>query len=268
MKEVKGEKEKHVSAERNQEKSFKLPLHDFLKINLITFSVPLYGCLAVFLLFEYYFIRLFSIPVQIHFLLLPPFFLFLYYLYMVILIETCRIWVNYWNRKSPPKQGVFQRILTDKNSEIGQLLVYYHKRGFIIKYPVWITSKSPFPWLVKRALRRIGHNKIGKNVVYEDCYYGLEFTHIEDDVFIYPTSAISSHEVNSIFGKLTLLEVKLDKKTILYPGIIVGPGAETEANHVIYPNTVLHKNWRGVPNEFYYQGSPGKPFKNLINKAD
>ncbi len=258
----------YTELEAKQEKTFGLPFLDFIKINFITFIIPFYLCLALFWAFEYIFIRLFPIPIFIHFIILPNLFMLLYYMYLLILIEICRLWGNYWNRKSPPIQGVFKRILDEKNSEAGKLMKYYHKRGFMIKFPIWITSKSPFPWLVKRALRRIGHNKIGKRVFYEDCYYGLEFTDINDDTIIYPTSALSSHAVNSIFGKISMLEIKLGKKTTLYPGIIAGPGAEIEDGYVIYPNTVLHKNWRGVPEKSYYQGSPGRPINPPQHEKD
>jgi hypothetical protein len=169
--------------------------------------------------------------------------------------------VRKWNKKSAPQQGVFKRVLDDKNSPEWQMIKYYHKRGFIIKYPMWVASKSPFPWLLNRLLRKVGHNKIGNNVIYCDAYSGLEFTDIGDNSFIYPSTAISSHEVNSIFGKLNILEIKLGSNTTLYPGIIVGPGALLKDDYAIYPNTVLHKNWRGKQDKFCYQGSPGHPIE-------
>lgn len=252
-------------SDEKKEATVKLPAINFFKINFISFLVPFYPCLGLFLLFEYYFITLFSIPLIFHFLILPGFLLFLYYTYLIILIEFCRFWTSRWNKKSPPIQGVFPRILDNVNSPEGKLIKYYHNRGFIVKYPIWLTSKSPFPWLVNRALRRISHNKISRNVIYCDCYVGLEFTNLEENVFIYPTTALSAHEVNTIFGKITMLEIALGKNTTLYPGIIVGPGALTTDNSVIYPNTVLHKNWRGKPGKFYYQGSPGHPIEiNLL----
>ncbi len=248
--------------ENNEKKqTVELPALDFFKINILSFIVPLYVCLCLFLLFEFFFITLFSIPLIIHFLILPGFFLALYYVYLIVLIEFSAFWARKWSKKSPPVQGVFKRILEDVNSEEGRMIKYYHKRGFIIKYPVWLTSKSPFPWLINRALRRIGHNKIGKNVIFCDSYVGLEFTDLGDNVFIYPTTALSSHAVNTIFGKISMLEIKLKKNTTLYPGIIAGPGVLTQENNVIYPNTVLHKNWRGKPGKFYYQGSPGRPLE-------
>ena len=244
--------------DEGEEKTVELPAFDFFKINFISFLVPFYVCLGFFLVFEYGFINLFRIPLFFHFLILPSFLLLLYYFYLILLIEFTAFWVRRWNKKSPPQQGVFARILDNTNNSEGQMMKYYHKRGFIIKYPMWLTSKSPFPWLVNRVLRRISHNIIGKNVIYCDSYVGLEFTNLEDNVFIYPSSGLSSHAVNTIFGKITMMEIKLGKNTTLYPGIVVGPNAITTDNNVIYPNTVLHKNWRGKPGKFYYQGSPGR----------
>ena len=252
---------KEEDQEDEKRQTVALPALDFFKINFLSFLIPFYPCFGLFLVFEYFFINLFSIPLFIHILLIPPLLLCLYYLYLVLLIEFASLWVNYWNRKSPPIQGVFKRILDDPNSQEGKLIKYYHKRGFIIKFPMWLTSKSNWPWLVNRTLRKIGHNKIGKNVIYCDGYVGLEFTNLKDNVFIYPTSALSSHAVNSIFGKITMLEIKLGKNTTFYPGIIAGPNAVTMNDNVILPNTVLHKNWRGKPGFLYYQGSPGKPIE-------
>ena len=245
--------------EQKKDKVVELPILDFFKINIISFLVPLYACLGLFLLFEYGLIIPFSIPLAIHFLILPIFLLILYYIYLLLLIEFTALWTRSWNKKSPPTEGVFKRVLDNKDSDEGKMMKYYHKRGFIIKFPMWLTSKSPFPWLVNRALRRISHNIIGKNVIYCDAYVGLEFTELGDNVFFYPTSALSSHAVNTIFGKISMMTLKMGKNTTLYPGIIMGPNALTTENYVIFPNTVLHKNWRGKADKYYYQGSPGRP---------
>ncbi|MFX1390907.1 MAG: hypothetical protein ACFE9Z_12655 [Promethearchaeota archaeon] len=261
MEAIKEEKDNNLSFEDKLEKTVELPALDFFKINFISFLVPLYLCLSLFLLFEYYFIKFFSIPPLIHLFILPVFLFILYYIYLITLIEFTALWARKWNKKSPPKQGVFRRVLDDVNSEEGKMMKYYHKRGFIIKFPMWLTSKSPFPWLINRALRRISHNKIGKNVIYNDAYVGLEFTDIADNSFFYPTSGLSSHAVNTIFGKITMMEIKIGKNNTFYPGTIIGCGALTTDNNVIYPNTVLHKSWRGKPGKLYYQGSPGRPIE-------
>jgi len=242
-----------------EEKAVEVSLGSFVFINMVCAMIPFYACLALFLLFEYCFIILFSISDIVHFLLIPGFFLFLYYIYIIVLIEVAAIWVKIWNRKESPQQGIFERVLDDVNSKAGKMIKYYHKRGYIIKYPMWLSSKSPFPWLLNRTLRRIGHNKIGNNVIYCDGYAGLEFTDLGDNVFIYPSSVLSSHAVNSIFGKISILEIKLDNNTTIYPGCVAGPGVLTSENNIIFPNTTLIKNWRGVPGKYYYQGNPGRP---------
>lgn len=250
------------SLEQEDKRVVKLPALDFFKINFISFLIPFYVCLSLFLLFEYGFINLvFGFYSIFHIIILPGYLFLLYYIYLILIIEFTALWTRRWNKKSPPQQGVFARILDDHNSPEGKMIKYYHKRGFIIKFPMWITSKSPFPWLVNRTLRRVGHNKIGKNVIYCNGYVGLEFTDLGDNVFFYPSSGLSSHEVNTIFGKITMMEIKIGKNTTFYPGDIAGPNALTTDNSVIFPNTVLHKNWRGKPDKFYYQGSPGHPIE-------
>ncbi len=259
--------EKKLTKNSEDSQTIEFAVWYYFILNIICFSVPLYICLGLFLLFEYSIIHLLSPPEIFHFLLLPGFLLFLYYFYLIILIETAAIFTRKWNKSVPPQQGIFERNFKEKKSELGKIINYYHKRGYIIKFPIWLTSKSPFPWLVNRTLRRIGHNKIGKNVIYCDAYVGLEFTEIQDNTFIYPTSALSSHEVNSIFGKLSILNIKLGENNILYPGVVVGPGVVSENNNIFYPGTILPKNWRGSPGVLKYQGSPGHPVMIDDNKS-
>ena len=248
-----------MDAEKAEERTVEVSVGIFAFINLVSAMIPFYACLVLFLLFEYWFIILFSIPDIIHFLLLPGFFLFLYYSYIILIIEVAAAWTRRWNSKESPQQGIFERVLDNLDSDTGKMIKYYHKRGFIIKFPMWLSSKSPFPWLLNRTLRRIGHNKIGNNVIYCDGYAGLEFTDLGNNVFLYPTSVLSSHAVNSIFGKISILEIKLEDNTTIYPGCVAGPGALTSENNSIFPNTTLIKNWRGVPGKHYYQGNPGRP---------
>ena len=53
-------------------------------------------------------------------------------------------------------------------------------------------------------------------------------------------------------------EIKIGENNTFYPGTIMGCGALSTNDNVIYPNTVLHKNWRGKTGNLYYQGSPGR----------
>jgi len=257
----------NFSTEENKvlEKNVELPILEFFAINFICFLVPFYVCLGIFLILEYLILNFFKLSPLIHWIIFPFSMILLYCVYILILIEFSAFWVKLWNKKSPPKQGIFQRVLDKRDSEETKLLKYYHRRGFIIKFPVWLSSKSPFPWLLNRALRKIGHNKIKNNVIYCDSFAGLEFTKLHENVFIYPTSAISSHAVNSIFGKISIVEIKIGKNSTFYPGVIAGPDARTDDNYVIYPLSVLHKGWRGELDKKYYSGEPAKSFKHNDN---
>ncbi len=252
----------NISEERKEaeqkEQTVELPVLTYFGLNMLSFVIPLYPCMGLFLL--YLFItNILSVEIIWMFLFIPSLFLLLLYIYIILLIEFAAILVRRWNKKSPAQEGVFPRMFIDKETPETRLIKYYHLRGFIIKFPVWLSGKSPFPWLLNRALRRIGHNKIGKNVIMEDVFVGLEFTDIQDNVFMYPSTAVSSHSVNSIFGWLNMFVVKINENSVIYPGNISGCGALIDKNYVIFPNTVIHKHWKGRPNELFYQGSPGKP---------
>ena len=63
MVEDKPDKLNNSTFEEKLEKTVELPALDFFKINFISFLVPLYVCLGLFLVYEYGFINLLSIPV-------------------------------------------------------------------------------------------------------------------------------------------------------------------------------------------------------------
>ncbi|MBN1800450.1 MAG: hypothetical protein JW891_03035 [Candidatus Lokiarchaeota archaeon] len=246
---------------REEEHLVEFKVWYFFIISLACFLVPFYICLALFLTFYFFINYVLALGLQLQFFLFPVVLFFLYYIYLILLIELVALWTMKWNKKCPPQQGTFERdFMAVKNkTEIGKILNFYHKRGFIIKFPMWLTSKSPFPWLINRTLRRIGHNKIAKNVIYCDAYAGLEFTDIGENTFIYPTSVLSSHEVNSIFGNLNILEIKIGKNNSLFPGTVVGPGAVSEDCNVFLPGSMIPKGWKGVYGCNYYRGAPAKP---------
>ena len=82
MNDEKGVAKVNSEFEKKKDKIVELPILDFFKINLISFLVPLYFCLGLFLLFEYGFIIPLSIPDAIQFLILPVFLLILYFIYL------------------------------------------------------------------------------------------------------------------------------------------------------------------------------------------
>ncbi|MBN1216356.1 MAG: hypothetical protein JXA99_13055 [Candidatus Lokiarchaeota archaeon] len=249
----------------NLQKRVELPIHEFFIINFVSYMIPLYFCIGIIIYIEYFLLFILSIDLLLHLIIFPSIILLIYYLFIIVFIELASFWIKRWNKKVQPKVGVYKRVLDNKESEEGELIRYYHRRGFLLRLCIWVSSKSPFPWLLNRALRRVGHNRIGKNVIYCNSYVGLEFTDLGDNCFFYPTSLVSSHSVESIFGKLSLHEIIIKKNTIVYPGNTIGPGSQTKENDVIYPNSLLHKNWRGSKNNSYFQGVPAKPINEKKN---
>ncbi|MEJ2248247.1 MAG: hypothetical protein P8Y70_08825 [Candidatus Lokiarchaeota archaeon] len=148
--------------------------------------------------------------------------LYLFHLFFVALFTR---WFYKFADKRGPKQGLFDRNL-DKSSK---MLEYYHFRSFLLKYPIFAVTRSPFPWLTNWELRFIGSNEIGKNSIIEEsflhshiklgkkCYLGT-FTHI------------TNHLVDGIYGQenLTFFGSELGNKVIFnsisggFPGMEIG----------------------------------------------
>jgi acetyltransferase-like isoleucine patch superfamily enzyme len=181
------------------------------------------------------------------------------FLWIFLVIEFAAVITHYWRKRSAPIEGVFHRTFSKGNVE-DERLKYYHDRGYIIKFPVWLSSKSPFPWLLKYTLKRIGfQNYIGKDVTFMDTIPGLEFTTIKDGVTYYPGSSTASHVVDSIFGNLTIKKLTIEKNASVFPHTIIGPGVVLNENNALMPRSAGIKDWKSKPEKKYYSGSPGHP---------
>ena len=66
--------------------------------------------------------------------------------------------------------------------------------------------------MVNFVLRDMADNKIDKDVIYGDAYVSLEFTDLQQGAVIMDGSTLSSHVNDSIFGNLTIEEVKAEIK--------------------------------------------------------
>ena len=257
-----------------QQQSVQLPLLKYFLLNILSFTVPLYPS---FLFIAYYlpimrFIHLdrlfrlssnqvFGIPDFWLWVFFPLFLIGAILLYIFLVIEFAAAITRYWRKKSPPMEGVFRRTFEKGNVE-DKHLKFYHDRGYIIKFPVWLASKSPFPWLVRRALIRIGfNNRIGKDVTFMDTIPGLEFTVIKDGVTYYPGSSTASHVVDSIFGNLTIKQIQIEENASIFPHVIIGPGVHLEENTALLPRSVGIKDWTSKKPKKYYSGSPGRPLE-------
>jgi acetyltransferase-like isoleucine patch superfamily enzyme len=235
-----------------------LPILKYFFLNFLGFTIPLYPS---FFLVAYYFplTQLMGIPWYLAWIFFPLHLIGAILLYIFLVIEIAAAVTRYWRKKIPPVEGVFQRSFKKGNVEDDQLK-FYHDRGYIIKFPVWLVSKSPFPWLLHRALVRIGYlNKIGKDVTFMDTIPGLEFTTIKDGVIYYPGSSTASHVVDSIFGNLTIKKIMLGEYASVFPHVIIGPGVHLEEKSALLPRSAGIKDWKGKKGKKYYSGSPGRP---------
>jgi hypothetical protein len=254
-----------------------IPIVDYFKINMVCFCIPITP-LVVILLFYPSFMK--SINADTLFGLVSnsvlgfaDFWIFIFWplvallaiaadIYLTIYLGS--LYIKKWNKISPPVEGIFHREFSGKDV-IDPVIKYYHYRGFVIKWPLWLAYKSPFPWLMIRVLRKIGHNKIDKSVIMMESFPGLEFCTVGKNVIYYPSSMISAHSVDSIFGLLSITAINIGDNTFISPHSIVGPGAEILDNYGLFPNTIAAKNWKGVPGKYYYAGAPARTIDHIYS---
>ncbi|MHA1730215.1 MAG: hypothetical protein ACTSWY_16010 [Promethearchaeota archaeon] len=245
-----------------------IPMYTCFFFNFIAFLLPLYPALSLFFLYS---------PLMNLILVDSSLFginnFWLYFFFPLVIISAVSIYVVgvvivsnwfivYLNKKSPPVTGVFSR-----KYPVSSSIQYYHYRGFIIKYPMWLAYKSPVPgpWAMNWVLRKLGHNKIDKTVIYIDAFPGLEFSYIEENAVFYPGSILSTHLVDSIFGNLSILENRIAKESVFLPGSGMAPGGVFQEKYVLMPNSLCHKNWHGKKGKRFYSGSPAKSIDDVFN---
>lgn len=196
----------------------------------------------------------------------------LYYLYIACTAAITKVFLRYYDARSPGEPGVLQRQFKDTTHPDYVKLHYYHMRGAVVKYSLWITQKCPFPSLVNRLLRYYGHNTIGKGVIYENCFPGLEMTVVGDGVVIEAGASLSTHVVESLYGNLVLDQVTIGDNAVVGVSSIVGPGIVVPPGHLIGDNCMTFKNWPLTPVDdpatTFYNGSPARKASFLDMFAD
>ncbi len=192
----------------------------------------------------------------------PLLFWAFYFVYFGFTVLVTKGFLSYYDKKSPPTTKVLKRQFKDKSHPDYKLLHYYHMRGAIIKYALWFAQKSPFPGLMPRLLRYFGHNEIGKRVLYEYCFPGLEFTVIRDGAVLEAGSSLSTHVVESLYGNLVIEKITVKEGAVVGLNSIVGPGVVIDRGSQLGDNNMAYLNWplvkqEGV-NSTFYNGSPAK----------
>nr|MDO8114926.1 hypothetical protein [Candidatus Sigynarchaeota archaeon] len=199
----------------------------------------------------------------------PLLFWLVYFLYLGTTILVTHGFLAYYDTQSKAQPEVLKRQFKDTNHPDYKKLHYYHMRGAIIKYSLWITQKCPFPSLVTRVLNFYGHNTIGKHVLYDNIYPGLEFTDIKDDAIMEVGSSLSTHVVESLYGNLIIAKVLVDTRGVVGINSIVGPGIIVEKDFQVGDNAMTFQNWplkRGDDGRVFFNGSPAKlaNFENMF----
>ena len=205
-------------------KEIKLPRMVFWYINVYQFCFPIFILMgmgyAIHFLYEFFDIGI------LYRIILGGLYLPLFYSVYIWLMAVCCHWLNfYFEKKCPPREGVFSREFKGNNVANPEVH-YYHLRGFLYKWPVFIAKKSIFPWMVNYTLRKVGGNRIHRDAQYGDCFVGLEYTEIGKQAVMMDGSGLSSHVVDSLFGSLSLQTIHIGNRATLHSNLIVAPGAE------------------------------------------
>ncbi|MHA1521037.1 MAG: hypothetical protein ACTSRK_12710 [Promethearchaeota archaeon] len=253
-------------AEKWDDKKVAIPRMPFFYINLYQFIMPL----VVLVIFIGGIVALYSIlnvSWIIQILVAPFVFIFGYFLVLWSTSKFCLLLNMYYEKQSPPREGVYAREFNSKNIADRELQ-YYHLRGFMYKWPVWLSKKSIFPWMVNFVLRDMAGNAIHKNVYYGDAYVCLEFSELHDGVVIENGCTISGHVVDSIFGNLTLKKVVMEKNSTLNATGIMAPGSRLTENVAVGPRSFVTKDLilTSEKSEYYYGGPAKKSdYRNFLD---
>jgi hypothetical protein len=239
----------------------------FIRLTLSMTTIMVFGLIPLAILgfaFYYAFVNLANaFWIKISILLISPVvawgFLFLYFVLTAI---VTRGFLMYYEKRNKAQTGVFSRQFKDKKHPDYRNIHYYHMRGAIVKYSLWIVQKSPFPSLVSHVLNFYKHNHIGQRVLYENCFIGLEFTDIGDEAVIEVGSALSAHVVESLYGNLIIDYITIQKRGIVGVNTVVGPGVNVAEENQVGDNCMTFSNWPLVGcegnDEPFFNGSPAK----------
>ncbi len=243
------EKELEKSFLREEVKELSVPFHFYVitGIIIVSFSFILPGILFFIVLFGLIDPYLFSMPLNfttlfnpntyLIMILTPILFIGLYLLHLFFVALFTRWFYKLANARGA-SQGIYDRNL----DESSKALDYYHFRSFLMKYPIYAFSRSPFPWLLNWELRFIKSNEIGNNTVIEETFL---HSHIKfgENCYLGTSSHITNHLVDGVYGSenLTFVEVSIDDNSVL--NAITGglPGTEIGKNSTLLPSCTTIK---------------------------
>ncbi|MEJ2294223.1 MAG: hypothetical protein P8Y23_05585 [Candidatus Lokiarchaeota archaeon] len=234
---------------REEVKELSVPFHFYIITGFIiigfSFLVPailffmtLFGLITPYLFNNLLLPVTFSNPLTYIIMLLIPLIcigLYLFHLFFVALFTR-------WFYKLADSRGASQGIYDRNLDESSTALDYYHFRSFLLKYPVFAFSRSPFPWLLNWELKFLKSNKIGKGTVLEETFL---HSHIDfgKNTYLGTSSHITNHLVDGVYGSenLTFIGAKIDDNSV-FNAITGGlPGTEVGKNSTLLPSCTTIK---------------------------
>jgi len=140
----------------------------------------------------------------------------------------------------PPKEGIFNRNIKDKD------YFYWNLRNIVKKWPLFINSSNPFPWLKNRFTLRFFGVKIGSNGIHDNSWISSEFVSIGKNVIIGMNSNILSFgiEQDKFILKKIIVEddVLIGAKCVLLPGTHIKRNVKLSAHSYTKFNQILQEN--------------------------
>jgi acetyltransferase-like isoleucine patch superfamily enzyme len=246
-------------------KELRVPFHLYIisGIIIIGFSFIVPGFIFYFYVFKilapYLFAYSLSLsiifnPFLITLLLLTPLIFIAIYLLHLFFVA---LFTKYFYRvadKRGPSHGIY-----DRNLETSiKTLDYYHFGSFLMKYPIFAFSRSPFPWFLNWELNFLESNKIGKDTILEETFI---HSHINfgNKCYLGTFSHMTNHVVDGVYGEenLTFIGVNIGNRVILSP--ITGglPGTEIGDDATLLPGCTTLKYDKLIGNGVY-GGFPAK----------
>lgn len=183
-----------------------------------------------------------------------------YILHLVFIGVFTRLFWRFTEKMCPTKDGIILR------SVPSDTLNYYHIRSFMIKYGKYVFTKGMFPWLSNWFYNYVGSSKIGKGSTIEEEIVADKYIDVGKNCYVGVNSAICSHVVEGIFGRIPYFEIKLRDNVTCSAFNIVGPGCDLGENSYLLPlgSTGKHQNTKGGN---YYFGLPARKIftKKVMN---
>lgn len=241
-----------------------LPFFSFIYFG--SYFIPGIICMLYILLFfkPYFldqpnFISLFTeLNSLLAFLSFPIVIIACYILHLFFIGLITKLLWRFTERMCPTKNGIILRNVPSDT------LNYYHIRSFIIKYGKNVFTKGMFPWLANWYYNFVGSSKIGKGTTIEEEIVADKFIDVGDNCYIGVNSAICSHLVEGIFGRIPYFEVKLGNNVTCAAFNIVGPGSDIKDNSYLLPLGALGKHQVTKGNNYYFGLPARKIFRRKI----